>query len=510
MLAAQRVLQTDTDLARPGPSVNVLGRLLLIADFRQSPVVKDALGRWFDAPPERVSDHDLWVLTSLLAQSDTAPWFGEDLVLPDRAGKLFRNRIRDRIAGRWPPVREAEEQTRIAQGRGISVDARLAARWRAVLELTIGQPPGRGEEDLAAQLLIACRVNEAAALLAGRKPEEATAVIGGIEAVLTGGVAGDDSARVSPGTLPARLRPPGADVAPNRRGRAVGPDGEWAGAYESARRSADEKLKWLSALRASKGTDLGPIDAEVFVHEVYLGSPHEVRSLARSILDPLFVAGPNVAMEMLDQFPDAPRNEGVSETIRRLTGRVLPPARSEMWQAEARLALLHHALSLHPAAGSIVDGLAQLLIESYAGRISAQQQEFALALTLRTPQDAAAQLADVWQERAGALVASRPLPDDLAGLQRRRAMRHRLAEGPIQMLVADQLTVLDYLTYVTVAEQPGLREAARKVLADSAEARAESGHVLQQAIEAERTISRLWALRMDFPAQTVSGRKEDR
>jgi hypothetical protein len=510
MLAARRILETNTDLARPGPSVNVLGRLLLIADFRQSPVVKDALAQWFDAPPARVSDHDLWVLTSLLAQSDAAPWFGEDLVLPDRAGMLFRNRIRDRIADRWPPVREVGERARMAQGRGISVDARLAARWLAVAERAIAQRPARGDEELAAQLLIACRVNEAAALLAGRKPDEATAVIGTIEGVLFQSGTADDPARLSPGTLLQWLRPPGGGVPPNRRGRAVGPDGEWAAAYESARRTAEEKLKWLNALRASEGTDLGPIDAEVFVHEVYLGSPQEVRSLARAILNPIFAAGPNVAREMLDQFPDAPHNEGVSEVIRRLTGRVLPPARSEVWETEARLALLHHALSLHPAADSVVDDFAQFLIESFAERITAQRQDLALSLALRAPQHAAAELAEVWRERAGALVASRPLPDDLSGLQRRRAMRHRLAEGPIQMLVAEQLTVLDYLTYVTVAEQPGLREAAQGVLTESAEARAESGHVLQQAIEAERAVSRMWALRMNVAPSTGAEREQDR
>jgi hypothetical protein len=105
---------------------------------------------------------------------------------------------------------------------------------------------------------------------------------------------------------------------------------------------------------------------------------------------------------------------------------------------------------------------------------------------------------DVWRARAGALVASRPLPDDLTGLQRRRDMRRRLAEGPIQRLVAEQLTVLDYLTYVTVAEQPGLYDEARAVLAESAEARADAGHVLRQAIEAEHAISRIWALRMNL------------
>lgn len=500
MSAIRRILQTDTDLARPGPSVNVLGRLLMIADFRTSGIVKNAVAGLFDAPGEQITDHDLWVLTSLLAQLDTAPWFGEDLVLPDGAGKLFRNRIRDRIAGRWPALPLTDEQSSLAQGRGIPVDAGGAERWLAVLERTKAQPPGRSEEELMEQLVIACRVNEAAALLAARKTEEAEAAITEIEAAIVQSDAAADSTRIAGGQYSLRLRqPPGGS--PRQSGRAVGPDGEWAGDYEEARSSTEAKLKRLQALRATDRSDLGPIDAELFVHEVYLGRPQEVRSLARAILDPLLAAGPNVAMEMLDQFPDAPRDEGVAETIRRLTGRVLPPSRSGTWPAEARLALLDHALSLRPAAENVIDEMAQLLTESYAERVSAHRQEFALALALRSPQEAAEYLAEVWQEQASTLMAADPLPDDLDGLQRRRGMRRRLAEGPIQLLIADQLTVLDYLTYVTVAEQPGLRNAAAALLADAADRRTEAGHVFQQAIEAERAAGGMWALRMGLAGQ---------
>jgi hypothetical protein len=509
MRGVRRILQTDTDLARTGPSVNVLGRLLLIADFRQSAVVKDAVAGLFDAPVEDVGADDLWVLTSLLAQSDTAPWFGEDLVLPEGTGKLFRNRIRDRIADRWPPIRRPDEQ-RMAEGRGVDVDARVARRWVIVRRALPAQPGPTGEEELMARLLIACRLNEAAALLATRAADEAEAVLGQIDAALVRDETAGEAERAGPGPSPTRLRSPGGLSAPARRGRPVGSDGEWASAYASAQGNTEEELKWLSALRASDGTDLGPIDAEVFVHEVYLGSPPEVRSLARSLLTQLFIAGPNVAMEMLDQYPDAPRNRGVSETIASYTGRVLPPAGTESWQVEARLALLHHALSLHPSTGSVVDDLSQLLVESYARRITAQGQDPALSLALRSPQEAAGHLADVWRNRAAALVASRALPDDLAGLQRRREMRIRLAEGPIQRLVAEQLTVLDYLTYVTVAEQPGLYDVAQRILAESAASRAGAGHVLQQAIEAEEVLSRIWALRMNLADEANTGGEGDR
>ncbi len=63
-------------------------------------------------------------------------------------------------------------------------------------------------------------------------------------------------------------------------------------------------------MRSNAGTDLGPIDAEQFVGVVYRGSPREVRDLAGSILVERFPAGPNVALQMLDQFADAPTNSG--------------------------------------------------------------------------------------------------------------------------------------------------------------------------------------------------------
>ena len=48
MRVVARILATDTDLARPGPSVNVLGRMLTLADFEASAVVRDFVGGLFD------------------------------------------------------------------------------------------------------------------------------------------------------------------------------------------------------------------------------------------------------------------------------------------------------------------------------------------------------------------------------------------------------------------------------------------------------------------------------
>ena len=61
----------------------------------------------------------------------------------------------------------------------------------------------------------------------------------------------------------------------------------------------------------------------------------------------------------------------------------------------------------------------------------------------RAPQAAAEKLADAWRDRARVSISRTPVPDDLTGLGRRRATRRRLASGPVQLLVAEQITVLD-------------------------------------------------------------------
>jgi hypothetical protein len=519
MAAVQEILATTTDLSREGPSANALGRLLTLADFESSAIVRDRLRDIFD--DDRVTDHDLWVLTSLLAQLDTAPWFGEELVLPDQAGAMFRGRMRDSITRHWPEIAE-ENETVLAHGRGIPVDEVAAGRWLSLIERPLAAAPRGDAEELTAQLVLACRINEAAALLAAGKISVAEALMDDLESTLPelevhgapAGAGGRNTAPSIPRTLPGQQRPSPLPTTrtggrTGRIGQALGRDGEWAEAYAEARRKTEEKLKWLRVLRTTAGTDLGPIDAETFVREVYRGSPQDVRSLARAILVEQFPAGPNVSMELLDQFPDAPRNEEISETLSRLTGRVLPPARSEAWPVQARLAAVEHALSLRRFGASAVDDLAELLTDSLARRLALLRHEEAARAAARTPQMAAELLAAAWRDRASSAMSSAPTPDDLPGLERRRDTRRRLASGPIQSLVADQLTVLDYLTYVTVAEQPAQRDAALALLQRSAERRQDATHVLQQAIEVERAVTRMWMVRMALAGGAPAQKEDD-
>jgi hypothetical protein len=262
----------------------------------------------------------------------------------------------------------------------------------------------------------------------------------------------------------------------------------------------------LQELRRRTSRDLGPLDAETFVREAYIGSPREVRELARTILVERFASGANVSMEMLDQFTDAPRNEPLASTIRRYVNRVLPSVRSETWQPQARLALVEHALSLRRAGPSRLDGLSEELRSSYVGRLAELRKQAPSRIVVRTPQEAVAILADVWRERSRRLMVSDPFPDPVGRLEQQRNMRRQLNDGPLQMFVADQIAILHYLSFVTASEQPNVRQLLAQVLAVAERQRQDAGHVLEQALSVERAIAAVWAVRMgvtDEPLASV-------
>jgi len=522
MSAIERILRSRTELSRPGPSVNVLGRLLMEADFQSSAVVRDRMIAFFEGQ-EPVGDAALWVVTSLLAQMDAAPWFGEGLVMARAGGARFRSRIRDRIAAAWPQLPRHLEGDLAESGHGIRVDAHGGLRWRAMTDRLARPSPDETDERLAHYLLTASRLNEAAALLAAGRTEAALALMELIEPDLA--PRGNDQARRSRDlqTLPIRVTPPksrhpdhartppgSGPLAPGRgsgavrRGQVIAPSDDWARQYAEVRRNTEAKLNLLNALRNRAGTDLEPVDAEVFVGEVYRGSPQEVRELARSILLDQFAHGPNVAMGLLDHFDSSPRNEDISEVIGALTGRLLVPSRSESWRLQARLALAQHALSLHHNGHGRIDRLVEQLTNSYADRISALQHQSLLSGALALPQEAVEVLAELWQERGRSVIATDPVPADLAALARGRQTRRGLAEGPIQVMVADLVSVLDLMAYTVVAEQPGVKGRVLEVLDQCAQRRRDAAHVLRQAVDVEHAIAELWRLRLWIPGDARS------
>ncbi|MHC4414547.1 MAG: hypothetical protein ACYS0G_04615 [Planctomycetota bacterium] len=490
MNAIEAILATTTDLARPGPSVNVLGRLISMADFETSSIVKERLLALF-ADQEGVGGHDLWVMTGLLAQGEAAGWFSEDLVLPHDADWMFRRRLADRISRRWPEAAATKPEPPV-DIRGVPVDPALGGRWLTMHRREAERPLARRVERLMSQLVTACRLNEAACRLAAGDARQTQDVLDRVDKADTGPP--DDPANRGPAPGPGR---PGV-LLPHavRPGQPIGRDGEWATSYGEAGRRGEEKLKRLEALRRGAGTDLGSIDAEVFVRVVYHGTSQEVRALAQTIVAEQFATGPNVALELLDQFSQTSGTEYLAETIRRLTGRVLPSPHSESWAIDARLALVEHALRLREAGGRDIDRQTADVTEAYVSRQSALRRSGLASAAAATPEAAASALLEAWRERAQSVIVTVPPPDDLADLQRRHATRLRLAEGPLQRFVATQIGILEAMAYVTIAGQPARGSAALTILAESAGRRPGMTHVLEQAVEAERAIGRLWSLRL--------------
>ncbi|MHC4784669.1 MAG: hypothetical protein ACYTE6_01775 [Planctomycetota bacterium] len=484
------LLTSPLDLARPGPGVNVLGRLLGLVDFESSRVVKDRIGELL-GDQDRFSSRDVWVLTSLLARSDAAPWFSEDLVLPADADWMFRRRIADRISQRWPEAATAEVVPE-ARVHGVAVDPELAARWLAYFGWQQKQEIAGTSEQLLDQLVATCRLNAAACWLAAGNAGEAAHILTSLE---SGGIVGG---------------PTGAPTRSVRRaGEPIGADGGWAMRYEQAGRSAEERRKWMEALRANAGTDLGPIDAEVFVRVVYRGAPPEIRELAQTTLLEQFGDGPNVALELLDQLPGVPAGGALSDTIGQLTGRLLPSPHSDSWRVDARLALVEHVLDLLGPGSVAIDDKLGAVIRSYADRRAALDPDASSATPARTALEAAEGLGEAWRQRAmealGEAAAGRATTGGLMDLQRRRATRLRLVSGPVQRFVAEQLAVLDLMAFAAVMDQPARAGEVAQILAESGRRRSRCARALEQTVEAERAMGRMWRLQIAVEGEGDGG-----
>lgn len=492
MRALTDVLATQTDLYRPGPTLNIAARLLATVLESPSQQVRDQMIALFD--DERVAARDLWVITSLMALSDNSTWFDETLVVPQDADQRHRWRLRDALAKAWP----VDDETRGHQAQRLAMfDAAAGERWGGIADRILNLPSPRSPETALQYLVLASQAHEAAEAMLLQRYEYADDRMTELEIELGQGSEAGAGLRRTPPLTSARA------VAP-RPGQVLGRDGEWAAGYELIGRNAEQRLQSIAALRGAAGTDLGPMDAEVFVREAYRATPFEVRAAAQALLVDRFAAGPNVALEVLDQFA-AIGSDTSSELIQSYTGVILPDPRSEDWLLQARLALVEHVLKLQPVSTMELDTLAEWLTETCARRIILLMGQAASPTSPQNPQDAAAILEGIWSDRAAVLVTSRPVPDTHANLRRRHNLRVRLANGPIQTFVAHQATTLEWLAYVVVAEVPAQREQVLTNLQESSSARSRNASVVEQALEIERAGLRIWRLRMGLGVAARQG-----
>jgi hypothetical protein len=235
-----------------------------------------------------------------------------------------------------------------------------------------------------------------------------------------------------------------------------------------------------------------------------------VRSVAQAVIAQQFRHGPTVAMQLLDQFPDAPAVDSISELIQSVTDRLLPGTRSSAWQAEARLALVQHAIWLRDIGGAPVDDLLEPLIESYTARLSLARNDPSVTSPPSSPQEAAELLLRILTTQAEFAAPINPLPADLPSLLRRHNTRKLLADGPIQSFIALQLAILDVTAYTLVADRPSVRDRAQEIMRTRAAKRMQIAHVLEQALDAERCTLELWRLRLGLDPVVDAGDGEDK
>lgn len=493
--AVELILSTKTDLARPGPSVNVVGRLLGLIDYQRGEILRDRFLAIFNS--ESVMSHDLWVLTSLLANDPRHPWFSQDMMLPDESDRMHRGRIRDRIAQRWPGLPSAEDLAMASDLRP-GFDAAVARRWLSLQQELLSRDIPLSNEDKVSRLLAASRLNESFAFLIQQRESDAGNALSLVDESIAREMNDENRDQSSSGTR----RRSGSAIRP---GQPIGPDGSWSEKYLKAKRDHNRRFDLLSELSSTGGTDLGTKDAELLVREAYRGIPRDIRTHAGDILIHRFSNGPVVVMQLLDQLSEAPNAPGISELISRVTSSVLPDIGAAEWEIDARIALTKHAMRLTRGESSEINSQTDRLAESFLARIRALKGGLMPSFQPATPEEAGQLLVEAWREVAQGLIVSDPVPGDLARLHRRRVARLELARGPMQKFIAEQLSVLDLNAYATVAHHPSLRARVRSALTEAAKNRARTKHVLDQAIEVEMIITMLHRLRLELLMPNLKG-----
>jgi hypothetical protein len=490
--AIEAIASSPRDLADQEQAHAVLARLLEGMNL-QSSAWRERLRLLFESESLAPS-RNLSVVTALLAAREGEHWFSDAWVLSPDADAKQRRRTWAAISAGWPG-RESNEPDRVA-GAAVAVDPELFTPWTDLLSRSLGELERVDAVGAMGQVVTASWLNEAAAWIAAGDAARARAALdrtaSAIEAIAAG--------KEHPGVV-------ASGQAAVQRGQAIGMDGQWAAMYQELGADVEGRLRALEALRNTAGTDLGPLDARTLVRELYRGRTQDIRDAAAALVLSTFPRGPIVALQMLDQLPNASPGEHGSEVIGRLAGAALPAARSAAWMREARLALVRHALKLRdsPAAGT--DAAAEAVLASLQRQAEALGMAASAGKVAGDPQQAATAALAQLRAMAAARLTSTPVPAPVGELDRRHRARLSLAEGPLQRFAALRLAALDLLAYITAAERPEMRRAVIKILAESFRDRGQQTRVLRQIVEIERAMAGLWQLRLEQspPRQGTAG-----
>lgn len=430
-------------------------------DWSEAGAARQWLVRIIDAPG--VSTADAHTLANAVATRAPAAGLDVSLVPAPRATDLERREMRDRLAILWNLTDQSDHDE-------------IASAWREGRADALA----RRDSDLTpfehlATAVVLSRISEAAMLRWRGMTEEADmlllALADDVDATLTAAAS------------------TGSTVYVQDAG-----DGQWAEQYLLANRSIPIRLDLLRQASTSFTTSIGPVDAEVLMREAVRGSPAPVATAAYDIVMRL-VGSPSMVNALLEELPQIPKTRRNAQMVAALTGSRLPLMQDARWEIEARRATVARLLELLAASGDLrtFDELSLLLAQSYEARAESNPGR---ARASDPPELTAAVLRSGWRRQAEPLLPPPGLGLTLDEVERRRASRMELAEGPVQTFAAEQLAGVELMALVVAGEQPEQTEAVRVVLDDLARARQRARHIAEQIVAGEAASTALWGIRL--------------
>lgn len=469
-----------------------LSELILACKWRADGPGRVRLLGWFR--DTRVSLADLSVVTAVLAHRSSAEGIEPGMVVSITTGEDDRVRVRGEIARAWnlsdaESVRDAQRDLLLQVAAATSAGA-----------------DGAAPIEHLARAAVASRLREAARLLWGGDADGARQILSTAQKRVDG-ILRTSTAPSASGAAPASGSTSAASgkLAGGGSGGSDPKSGDgssWAESFLKAQRSIPLRLERLEAL-GDLGRPIGRGDAAVLVEAALLGAPSRVRAAAQQWVI-RFADDPAITEALLEQLPDAPRTTPVGEMIAAVAGPAVPRVQHPNWEFIARRELVARLLSQLSSGNTdgAIDDLAGILAESYTppeqpagdaadpGAEQAPAEDIADRL-LTGARDQFDQLSRV------ARALPPPADEDLSPVQceRRRAARVAVADGPIQMFAAEQLSAAELLACVVAAERPGTGPAVRSVLAEMVARRRAARHAFEQIAAGEAAMLRLWLIR---------------
>lgn len=445
--------------------------------WRRDDQSRRALLRWFDAP--QVSTADLYALTSTLATRSSAEGVDYSMALSATATDAQRAELRARYASVWKLDSE--------EARGTMID-RFASAAREALSAEASRPADEfPSTDLARAAQLATIADAGAKVWKGNT-EGAAAAFAAVETIIAPQTFGVPTA---PGSRPWYI-----DVS------GVPPGQGWAARYLAANQHVANRREILSQVAQAPS----PEEAEILVQEATRGSPAQVRTAARELVD-RYSAHPTVVNALLEFLPSLPPTRDNADLVRRVAGAAPPSPRDPNFRPVVRRLLVERLLELLASSADrgFADGASQHLALAYASRDrTGPAPEPDPAQPLPPPIDAESavetEVARLLHE-AKSLVPSGREPFTLSSLEASRSARGRVASGRVQVFAAGQANAFELLAWVCVAERPSRADQVAEIVREVTDARRTAPHIHAQCRAVERANLRLWLLRFGLTEQ---------